>query len=328
MRSIKNGAAAITPDLAALIDADDPADPIARQFAAHPAERDIAPEERDDPIGDAAHSPVAGIVHRYPDRALLLPATRCAAYCRFCFRRDSVGPGGPGLGDGELDTAFAYIEAHPELWEIILSGGDPLVLTDRRLGRIVARLDRIAHVAAIRIHTRMPIARPGRITDRLVAALRVDTPVYVVLHCNHARELGEAARAACRRITDAGLPMLAQTVLLAGVNDDADTLETLMRTLVRNRIKPYYLHHPDLAPGTAHFRVPIARGQALMRELRRRASGLCQPSYVLDIPGGHGKVPVGPVYLTDGDVAGTHIVADPSGGAHCYPPCVALRGAS
>jgi len=240
----------------------------------------------------------------------------CATYCRFCFRREMVGPGAAEPLDGEtLDAAFAYIETHPDIWEVILTGGDPLVLSPRRLGAAMDRLAAIDHVKIVRLHTRLPAVDPDAVTPGLVQALKCEgKAVYVALHANHPRELTPQARAACARIIDAGIPMLSQTVLLKGVNDDAETLAALMRAFVETRIKPYYLHHADLAPGTAHLRTTIEEGQALMRALRGRWSGLCQPTYVLDIPGGHGKVPVGPGYLQDGEVE------DPNGGRHGYPP--------
>jgi lysine 2,3-aminomutase len=254
----------------------------------------VASDELADPIGDEAHTPVKGVVHRYTDRCLLKLVHVCPVYCRFCFRREMVGPAGDGTLSGEeLDAALAYIEAHEEIWEVILTGGDPFLLSARRVREISARLAAIAHVRIIRWHTRVPAVDPLRVTPDLVAALRVDgAATYVVLHANHARELTENARAAIARIVDAGVPMLAQTVLLKGVNDDADTLEALMRGLVEARVKPYYLHHLDKAPGTSHFRCSIAEGQDLMRSLHQRASGLAQPTYVLDIPGGHGKAPL------------------------------------
>ena len=309
-------AVAITPAMAELIDPDDPSDPIGRQFLPAEAELDRRPEESADPIGDEAHSPVPGIVHRYPDRVLLMATHACAVYCRFCFRRETVGPAAAkALSPGELDAALAYVAARPEIWEVILTGGDPLILSPRRLGGLIARLGAIDHVKVIRLHSRVPAADPGRITPALVRALkRSGKAVYLALHADHPRELTPAARAACARIVDAGIPMLGQTVLLAGVNDDPETLGALMRAMVESRIKPYYLHHPDHAPGTSHFRTSIAEGQEVMRAIRGRLSGLCQPTYVLDIPGGHGKVPVGPAYLDGGDVA------DPWGGRHGYPP--------
>ena len=309
-------ALAITPDMAELIDPADPADPIARQLMPTVAELNATPEEDADPIGDFAHSPVEGIVHRYPDRVLLKPTHTCAVYCRFCFRREMVGPEGlSNLTAAQLDAAFAYIAERPEIWEVIVTGGDPFVLSPRRLADISARLASIPHVKVVRYHTRVPVVDPGAVSDELVAAIKCEgKAVYVALHANHARELTPAARAACARIIDAGLPMLSQTVLLKGVNDDPETLGALMRSFVENRIRPYYLHQGDLAPGTSHQRTSIAEGRAVMRALRGRFSGLCQPTYVLDIPGGHGKVPVGPNYV------GETSVEDPNGVSHAYPP--------
>jgi lysine 2,3-aminomutase len=292
-------AVAITPAMEKLIDPADPADPIGRQFRPDIAELDRRPEELADPIGDDAHSPVDGIVHRYPDRVLFKPVHVCAVYCRFCFRREVVGPGAEQVLSPEASArALDYIRAHPEIWEVILSGGDPLVLSPRRLAGITETLAAIEHVRVLRIHTRLPTADPGRITEDLVAALRASgKATWVVLHANHPRELTPAARAACARLVTAGIPMLSQSVLLRGINDDPATLEALMRAFVETRIKPYYLHHGDLAPGTAHLRTTIAEGQALVKGMRGRVSGLCQPAYVLDIPGGHGKSPIGPCYL-------------------------------
>ena len=313
-------AVAVTPAMAELIDPADPHDPIARQFLPQPFELDSADEERADPIGDEAHSPVAGVVHRYEDRVLLKLTHTCATYCRFCFRREVVGPGGGGELTGEaLEAALAYIAADPAIWEVILTGGDPLVLSARRMGEVLARLEAIAHVKVVRLHTRIPVVDPAAVTPERVAALRGRrTAVYVVLHANHPRELTAAARAACGRLVDAGVPMLSQSVLLRGVNDDPTTLEALMRAFVETRIKPYYLHHADLAPGTAPFRTTLQEGQALVKGLRGRVSGLCQPTYVLDIPGGYGKAPVGPCYLHDGE--GGMQVEAPGGGRHAYPP--------
>ena len=313
-------AIAITPEMTALIDRSDLArDPIARQFVPSGAEAEIAPEELADPIGDEARSPVKGIVHRYPDRVLLKPLHACPVYCRFCFRREKVGPGGESLSAEELDAAVAYIRSRSEIWEVILTGGDPLMMAPRRLADLVSALDSIPHVATVRVHSRVPIVDPGRVTDELVQALRPGrVGVWMGVHCNHARELTPASRAALARLADAGLPLLAQTVLLKGVNDDVETLERLMRALVTARVKPYYLHHPDLVRGTGHFRVSIEQGQALVKALRGRLSGLAQPTYVLDVPGGHGKVPVGPAYL--GDDPDALRVEDPFGGWHRYPP--------
>ncbi len=313
-------AASITRDVAALIDPADPADPIARQFVPDARELVITPEERADPIGDHTHEPVKGIVHRYPDRVLLKPIHVCPVYCRFCFRREDVGPGSEALSPAELDTALDYIRSHDAIWEVILSGGDPLMLSARRLKAIVQALEAIPHVAVIRIHTRVPVVDPQRVTTGLVAALRSDKAVYVVLHANHPRELTPAVQAAAGRFNRAGIPLLSQSVLLKGVNDDSAILEALFRGLVAMRVKPYYLHHPDLAQGTAHLRTGLSEGRELMRALRGRVSGLCQPAYVLDLPGGHGKVPVGPCYASETGVAGAWRVEDPQGEAHVYPP--------
>lgn len=315
-------AVAITPAMASLIQSDDPADPIARQFVPDVRELEHEPGEDADPIGDEVHVAVPGLVHRYPDRVLLKAVSVCAVYCRFCFRREMVGPAsGLPLTDGQLRDAVAYIRNHPEVWEVILSGGDPLVLSPRRIAQISATLGDIPHVKVVRWHTRVPVVRPEQITSELTGALKIPgKAVYVALHANHPRELTTEARAACGRLVDAGIPMVSQSVLLRGVNDDAVTLEALMRAFVETRIKPYYLHHLDRAPGTGHFRTSVAEGQALMKSLRGRVSGLCQPAYMLDIPGGHGKVPVGPSYVgpSDREESDGLIVRDPSGVEHLY----------
>lgn len=313
-------AVAVTPAMAGLIEADDPCDPIARQFVPDEAELTSLPEECDDPIGDFAHMPVEGVVHRYPDRLLLKITHACAVYCRFCFRREMVGPDGlRPLTRAQLDAAMDYIAARPEVWEVIVTGGDPFVLSPRRLSDLMARLEAVPHVKVVRFHTRVPAVAPETVTPELVAALKLSTKaVFVALHADHPRELTPAARAACARLVDAGIPMVSQTVLLSGINDDDATLEALMRAFVETRIKPYYLHHGDLAPGTSHLRTTIPEGQQLMKALRGRLSGLAQPTYVLDIPGGHGKVPVGPNHLS-GTSDGL-AVEDPRGFVHPYPP--------
>src|SRR5580693_1077788 len=324
-------AVAVTADIAALIDPSDPDDPIARQFVPSADELVEQPGENADPIGDDAHSPVAGIVHRYPDRVLFKLVHVCAVYCRFCFRREMVGPGKPtALPQAAYQGALDYIRAHPEIWEVFLTGGDPLMLSPRRLAEIMADLAAIDHVKIIRIHTRVPVADPARISEEMIAALRVEgATTWVALHANHVRELTDKARAACAAIVDAGVPMVSQSVLLRGINDNVETLEALMRAFVECRIKPYYLHHGDLAPGTAHLRTTLAQGRELMRSLRGRVSGLCQPDYVLDIPGGHGKAPVGPDYLSQAisfapqgepPPETRYRVVDYCGDVHLYPP--------
>lgn len=314
-------AIAISPAMTDLIDPADPHDPIALQFVPKSDELVTTPEERQDPIGDLAHSPVEGIVHRYPDRVLLKAVHVCPVYCRFCFRREMVGPQGLGTLTAEaLDQAFAYIADHPEIWEVILTGGDPLVLSPRRLSELMQRLAVIEHVKIVRFHTRVPVVEPERVDEALIAALKASgKTVYVALHANHPRELTPAARAACARLVDSGIVMISQSVLLKGINDHPDTLAALMRAFVETRIKPYYLHHPDLAPGTSHFRLSLEEGQALVASLRGRISGLCQPTYILDIPGGYGKAVVGTsgVERTDD---GRYAVCDFRGHSHPYPP--------
>lgn len=284
-------AIAIPPTLRGLIG--QPGDPLHRQFVPDPAELVTAAHEHPDPIGDDALSPVKGVVRRYPDRALLKPLLACPVYCRYCFRREHVGPDGGLLSPAELDAACAWLAAQPELREIILTGGEPLLLSPRRLEDLLARLGRLAQIELLRVHTRMPIAMPERMTDALVAALAASPrPLWLVVHVNHASELSPPALESLARLRLAGIPLLAQSVLLRGVNDDADTLATLFRALLAARVKPYYLHQLDSAPGTARFHVPIARGLALMAALRGRIGGHALPSYVLDIPGGHGKMPL------------------------------------
>lgn len=306
-------AVAIPPALQELIEAPD--DPIGLQFIPHPAELRMARHERPDPIGDDALSPVRGIVHRYPDRALLKPLLICPTYCRFCFRREHVGPDGGLLTEAELKAAYAWLLAHPAIREVILTGGDPLMLSPRRLGEIVAALSAIPHVETIRVHSRVPTADPARLTPELAASLRTGRAMWLVIHANHAREFTDGARAAIRRVQAEAIPVLGQSVLLRGVNDSEAALEALFCAMLAARVKPYYLHQLDPAPGTARFHVPIAEGRRLLAALRGRITGLAWPTYVLDIPGGHGKVPVGPDYLGEPGA-----VRDPSGRLHALAP--------
>jgi lysine 2,3-aminomutase len=292
-RVAQHYAVAVTPAFVGLIDPADPADPIARQFVPDPRELQAAPEERGDPIGDALHAPVKGLVHRYPDRVLLTPILHCPVYCRFCFRRERVGRSDGVLSAPALAAALDYVRRHEEVWEVVVSGGDPFLLPPRRLRALVQALDAIPHLGVIRFHSRAPVGDPRRVSPALVAALEAEKAVWVAVHCNHPRELSPPAAAACRRLVRAGIPLVGQTVLLKGVNDDPQVM----------------------APGTGHFRIGIAEGQAIVRSLRGRVSGLCQPCYVLDIPGGFGKVPIGPTYLQqDGTVE------DWRGERHLYPP--------
>ncbi len=309
----------ITPAMKKLIDPNDGKDPIAAQFIPTPDELFIHPEEIKDPISDYTFSPVEGIVHRHTDRVLLKLLNVCAVHCRFCFRREQINVPENNLSDAGLDKALDYIAQHSEIWEVILTGGDPLVLSDRRIKDIINRLNAIPHIKIIRIHTRIPVVNPVRITSVLIDALKGRAPVYILLHCNHPREMTEQARKACALLVDAGLPMLSQSVLLRGVNDNPETLSELMRCFVENRIKPHYLHHGDLARGTTHFRTTVERGRNLLRGLRS-LSGLCQPTYLLDIPGGHGKVSLAPAYAEK--TAEGWAVEDYQGNHHNYRDAV------
>ncbi len=318
-------AIAVTPAVAALISRDDTADPIARQFVPDGRELHTHPAELADPIGDTIKAAAPGIVHRYPDRVLLKIAHVCPVYCRFCFRREMVGPEkGEALSPRQLGEALDYIRAHEEIWEVILTGGDPLILSPRRVREVTEALGAVAHVKVLRWHTRVPVVDPVRVTDELVAALRSSSKtVFVGLHTNHVRELTQDARTAIARLVDAGIPIISQTVLLKGINDTAEALESLMRGLIEARVKPYYLHHGDLAPGTSHFRVTISEGRALMLELRRRLSGIALPAYVLDIPGAHGKVPLESFASDTRD--GSYGIRDPRGHIHDYADCCAAE---
>ena len=312
-------AIAVTPEIAALIDGDDPDDPIARQFVPDVRELAANPAELADPIGDHDKSPVTGLVHRYSDRVLLKVVGVCPVYCRFCFRREMVGPdAGASLSEAEIRAALDYVRRTPAIWEVIVTGGDPFMLSPRRIAELTRAIAAIPHVGVVRWHTRVPVASPAMVTMEMVEALGAGGKAVVVgVHVNHPRELTADARTALSRITRAGILLLSQSVLLKGVNDDPDTLEDLMRALVAARVKPYYLHHGDLAPGTSHFRVPLARGQQLMSELRRRLSGVALPTYVLDIPGAHGKVPVAPQHIVSSK-DGTYLVTDAAGHVHAY----------
>ena len=285
-------AMAITPHFFNLIDPKDPACPIRRQVIPRIEESVVAPGESSDPVGEEGTMPVPGIVHRYPDRALLKPLLACPVYCRFCFRREKVGPDGGLLTEAELQAALAWFEGTTAIREVILTGGDPLMLSARRLQEILGRLADVAHIETLRIHTRVPVADPARVTGALVAALRQAKPVFIAVHANHAREFTPDAARALARLAEAGVPLLGQSVLLRGVNDDAAALEALMRAMIRNRIKPYYLHSLDPAPGTARFQVPEEDGLALMAALRGHLPGHALPLFIRETPMGGGKKPV------------------------------------
>lgn len=281
----------VSPAFASLIRTE--GDPIWRQCI--PDVRELNDEEQcPDPLAEASLSPVPGLIHRYPDRAVLLVSNRCPVYCRFCMRKRHVGGGDLPLGRPALEQALAYIAATPAIHDIVLSGGDPLMLDDASLHYILGRLREIAHVAVIRIGTRVPVTLPDRVTPELCAMLKRFHPLYINTHFNHPAEITAASASACSQLADAGIPLGNQTVLLRGVNDDVETMRQLMTGLLRIRVRPYYLHQMDLVRGTVHFRTPLETGLEIMRGLRGHVSGLAVPYFVIDLPGGKGKVPVLP----------------------------------
>lgn len=295
----KTYAIALSPDIVNLIDSSKGYDdPIGLQYIPHPDELKNHPEELHDPIGDEALSPVPGIVHRYQDRVLLKPLLFCPVYCRFCFRREQVGPKHGLLDDQQLKDAITWIEDHSQIREVILSGGDPFILSPRRMQFIITQLNKISHITTLRIHTRLPFSAPSLLQDHFVNSLNCEKALWVVVHANHPAEFTNSAHQAINKLIKQGIPLLSQSVLLKNVNDNVEVLETLLRSFVEWRIKPYYLHQLDKAPGTRRFYVPIERGRSLLSALRGRVTGLAWPTYVLDIPGGYGKVPLGPDYYT------------------------------
>jgi lysine 2,3-aminomutase len=287
----------ITPHYLALCDRKDPGCPIRRQCVPRAEEGHEAPGDLADPLGEVAHEVAPHLVQRYPDRALLLATDHCGVYCRFCTRSRMVGDGGGAVSLDRLAPAFAYLSAHPEVRDVILSGGDPLTMSTERLVRIVARLRALPSVETIRLATRVPVTLPSRITAELLRALKPYHPLWVMTHFNHPKELTPQAERACTRLADAGFPVMNQTVLLRGVNDDAAVLEALFRGLVRRRVRPYYLLQMDPVRGTSHLRTPLAAGVALMEQLQGRLTGIALPRLIVDTPGGLGKVPIGPDYV-------------------------------
>lgn len=287
----------VTPYYLGLIDAEDPACPIRRQVVPHADEARTVPGDLVDPLGEQAHEVAPDLIRRYPDRALLFATDRCAVYCRFCTRSRLVGAGGGARSEERLAGAFAYLEAHPEVRDVIVSGGDPLAMSTERVLALVARLRRIPSIETIRLATRVPVVLPQRITDELLSALRPHHPLWVMTHFNHPRELTDTSRAALRRLADAGFPVMNHSVLLRGINDDAATLAALFRGLVRERARPYYLLQADPVRGSSHLRTPLDTGIRLLGELQGRLSGIALPKLIVDTPGGFGKVPVGPDYV-------------------------------
>lgn len=284
----------ITPYYASLMDADDPRCPVRRQAVPVRSESAEVPGDLRDPLGEEAHEVAPHLVQRYPDRALLLATDRCSVYCRFCTRSRMVGQGGGAKPLSALEPAFAYLSAHPEVRDVILSGGDPLVMSDARIESILLRLKEIPSVRWVRVATRTPVTLPQRITESVCRALRAHPAVWVMTHFNHPKELSPLSRAALARLVDHGLPVMNQSVLLRGVNDDAATLETLFTELVASRVRPYYLLQADPVRGTGHLRTPLSRGLELMAALQGRVSGLAVPKFIVDTPGGMGKVPLVP----------------------------------
>ncbi len=287
----------ITPHYLALIDRDDPECPIRRQIVPRLDETRATPGDLRDPLGEEDHEVAPELVQRYPDRALLLVTDRCAVYCRYCTRSRMVGSGGGARSEARLLPALDYLRSHPEVRDVIVSGGDPLAMSTSKLLRIVEGLRAIPSVETIRLATRVPVVLPQRITEELLSALRPHHPLWVMTHFNHPRELSEEARAACRRLADAGFPVMNQSVLLRGVNDDAAVLTALFRGLVRERVRPYYLLQTDPVRGTGHLRTPVQTGIDLMERLQGRLSGIALPKLILDAPGGFGKVPIGPDWI-------------------------------
>ncbi|MCM8527382.1 MAG: lysine-2,3-aminomutase-like protein [Lentisphaeraceae bacterium] len=286
------------------------------QYVPSSEELVISEDDLNDPIGDDAYTPVKGITHRYPDRLLFKPIHTCAVYCRFCFRREKVGRSDQALSSSEIEEAISYIRNNKEVWEVILSGGDPLVMSPGKISKIFSELEKIDHVKVIRIHTRVPLVAPEKVNGKLLQSLKTDKALFVVIHCNSSEELNEDVCQSLKLLVNNGIPLLSQSVLLKNVNDDPVLLEKLFRKLVENRVKPYYLHHADKAEGTSHFRTSIAEGREYMAELRGKVSGICQPAYVLDIPGGKGKVPIGPGYLQK--ISEGYLVSDWTGCEHIY----------
>lgn len=287
----------ITPYYLSLCSPDDPRCPIRLQCVPQSLEAVEVPGDLRDPLGEEAHEVVPNLVQRYPDRALLLATDRCSVYCRFCTRARMVGQDGGARSDERLRPAMDYLRAHPEVRDVIVSGGDPLVMSTERLARVLAMVREVPSVETIRLATRAPVVLPSRITLGLCKRLRRFAPLWVMTHFNHPRELTERSRRACERLVDHGIPVMNQTVLLRGVNDSADTLEALFRGLVRVRVRPYYLLQTDPIRGTGHLRTPLATGIDIMERLQGRLSGIALPKLIVDTPDGKGKVPVGPNYV-------------------------------
>lgn len=288
---------AITPYYLSLMDAQDASCPIRRQVVPHLLEGQHVPGDLVDPLGEEDHEVAPNLISRYPDRALLFSTDRCAVYCRFCTRSRLVGAGGGARSLSRLQPAFNYLRDNPQIRDVILSGGDPLAMGTDRLVRVVAALRQIPSVETIRLATRVPVVLPQRITDELLEALRPHHPIWVMTHFNHPKELTQQAARACEKLADAGFPVMNHTVLLRGINDRSETLAQLFRGLIRSRVRPYYLLQADPVVGTGHLRTPLDTGLAIMEQLQGRLSGIALPKFIVDTPGGMGKVPLGPQYI-------------------------------
>ncbi|MFP4313045.1 MAG: lysine-2,3-aminomutase-like protein [Alphaproteobacteria bacterium] len=313
-----NFAIGLSPHLAKLIRTQPDNTALVKQYIPDIRELEFTKTELQDPIGDEAHTPVKGIVHRYPDRVLFKIAHACAVYCRYCFRREMIGLKGNGLTKDEIGDALDYIKSHKGIQEVILTGGDPLILSPRKIKAVLKELEATEHVRIVRIHSRIPIADPERLSEELITALKAfKKPVYLVVHINHSDEINAVVKEKCSELHHAGCTLLSQSVLLRGVNDNAAALENLFRDLIALHIKPYYLHHPDKALGTGHFRLPLKEGMKIYQSLLGRLTGIALPSYMLDIPGGHGKIPINHSFVEELG-KGSYRIRDYKGKMHLY----------
>jgi len=314
---------AVTPHYMSLVSPTDPDQAIRRAVIPTVYEMRRCPGEADDPLGEEHQSPIPGLVHRYPDRVLQLSTDFCSVYCRYCTRSRVVGHGTITPSTRRLQMIFDYIRSKPQIRDVIISGGDPLTLSDTRLEFILANLRAIPHVEIIRIGTKIPAVLPQRITPQLARMLRKYHPLWMSLHFTHPDECCAETAKACALLADAGIPLGSQTVLLKGINDDAEVMKRLMHSLMRMRVKPYYLYQCDPISGSEHFRTPVAKGVELIRSLRGHTSGYAVPTYVIDAPGGGGKIPVSPDYVEGKDAAGNLSLTNYEGGAYQYPDYVA-----
>jgi len=292
---------AVTPYFASLADPIDPACPIRRQFVPDPREGNFNRSDLSDPCGEEKHSVYPWLVHRYPDRVLLLATNDCATFCRHCTRRRIVGRQHRSIDRTMIDLTVDYLVSHPEVRDVLISGGDPLLLTDQALERVLEAVHKIPSIEIVRLGTRVPVTLPQRITPELVQMLRRFHPLWINIHFNHPREITGECAEACARLADAGIPLGSQTVLLREINDRPETMKELCRKLLSIRVRPYYIYQCDLAPGTSHFRTPVQSGLKIMEKLRGHTSGLAVPTFVIDAPGGGGKIPVAPNYVINLD---------------------------